>query len=107
MIIPVATFSTVHRDQIVNLANTKKMPAIYWNRFHVAAGGLMSYGPDTADLYRSSATYIDRILKGEKPAGLPVQEPTKIKLIINARTAKAIDLIVPPALLARADEVIE
>jgi len=107
LIITAATFSTVHRDLIVNLANTKKLPAIYWNRFQVAAGGLMSYGPDTADLYRSSATYIDRILKGEKPADLPVQGPTKVELIINARTAKAIDLIVPPAFLARADEVIE
>jgi putative ABC transport system substrate-binding protein len=102
-----ATFSNVHRDLIVNLANARKLPAIYWNRFQVAAGGLMSYGPDTADLYRSSATYVDRILKGEKPADLPVQGPTKVELIINAKTAKAIDLIVPAALLARADEVIE
>jgi putative ABC transport system substrate-binding protein len=102
-----ATFSNVHRDLIVNFANARKLPAIYWNRFQVAAGGLMSYGPDTADLYRSSATYVDRILKGEKPADLPVQGPTKVELIINAKTAKAIDLIVPAALLARADEVIE
>jgi putative ABC transport system substrate-binding protein len=107
LIITAATFSTVHRELIVNLANTRKLPAIYWNRFQVAAGGLMSYGPDTADLYRSSATYIDRILKGEKPADLPVQGPTRVELIINARTAKAIDLAVPPAFLARADEVIE
>lgn len=107
LIITAATFSNVHRALIVNLANNRKLPAIYWNRFQVAAGGLMSYGPDTADLYRSSATYVDRILKGEKPADLPVQGPTKVELIINARTAKAIDLIVPPTLLARADEVIE
>jgi putative ABC transport system substrate-binding protein len=107
LIITAATFSRVHRDQIVNLANTRKLPAIYWNRLQAVAGGLMSYGPDTADLYRRSATYIDRILKGEKPTDLPVQEPTKVELIINARTAKAIDLIVPPALLARSDEVIE
>jgi putative ABC transport system substrate-binding protein len=107
LIITAATFSNVHRALIVNLANTRKLPAIYWNRFQVAAGGLMSYGPDTADLYRSSATYVDRILKGEKPADLPVQGPTKVELIINAKTAKAIDLIVPPAILARADEMIE
>ena len=107
LIITAATFSNVHRALIVNLANTRKLPAIYWNRFQVAAGGLMSYGPDTADLYRSSATYVDRILKGEKPADLPVQGPTKVELIINAKTAKAIDLIVPPAIFARADEVIE
>jgi len=107
LIVTAATFSTVHRDLIVKLANTGKLPAIYWNRVQAAAGGLMSYGPDTADLYRRSATYIDRILKGEKPADLPVQGPTKVELIVNARTAKAIDLVVPPAFLARADEVIE
>lgn len=107
LIITAATFSNVHRALIVNLANANKLPAIYWNRFQVAAGGLMSYGPDTAELYRSSATYVDRILKGEKPADLPVQGPTKVELIINAKTAKAIDLVVPPAMLARADEVIE
>jgi ABC-type uncharacterized transport system substrate-binding protein len=107
LIITAATFSNVHRALIVNLANTRKLPAIYWNRSLVTAGGLMSYGPDTAELYRSSATYVDRILKGEKPADLPVQGPTKVELIINSKTAKAIDLIVPPAILARADEVIE
>jgi putative ABC transport system substrate-binding protein len=107
LIITAATFSTVHRDLIVRLANSNKLPAIYWNRFQVAVGGLMSYGPDTADLYRRSASYVDRILKGERPGDLPVQGPTKVELIINTRTAKAIDLIVPPALLARADEVIE
>jgi putative ABC transport system substrate-binding protein len=107
LIITAATFSNVHLGLIVNLANTRKLPAIYWNRFQVVAGGLMSYGPDTADLFRSSATYVDRILTGEKPADLPVQGPTKVELIINARTAKAIDLVMPPSLLARADEVIE
>jgi putative tryptophan/tyrosine transport system substrate-binding protein len=107
LIITAATFSNVHRALIVNLANTRKLSAIYWNRSLVTAGGLMSYGPDTAELYRSSATYVDRILKGEKPADLPVQGPTKVELIINSKTAKAIDLIVPPAILARADEVIE
>jgi putative ABC transport system substrate-binding protein len=107
LIITAATFSNVHQALIVNLANTRKLPAIYRTRFQVVAGGLMSYGPDTADLFRSSATYVDRILKGEKPADLPVQGPTKVELIINAKTAKAIDLVVPPAILARADEVIE
>ncbi|MGY2049596.1 ABC transporter substrate-binding protein [Methylobacterium sp. JK268] len=107
LIITAATFSTVHRDLIINLAKNRKLPAIYWSRSHVAAGGLMSYGPDTADLYRNSATYVDRILKGEKPGDLPVQGPTKVELIINAKTAKSIDLIVPLAMLARADEVIE
>lgn len=107
LIITAATFSNVHRALIVNLANTRKLPAIYWNRSLVTAGGLMSYGPDTDELYRSSATYVDRILKGEKPADLPVQGPTKVELIINSKTAKAIHLIVPLALLARADEVIE
>ena len=107
LIITAATFSTVHRDLIVKLANGNKLPAIYWNRFQAAVGGLMSYGPDTADLYRRSAAYIDRILKGERPGDLPVQGPTKLELIINTKTAKAIDLVVPPAFLARADEVIE
>lgn len=107
LIVTAATFSNVHRDRIVQLANGRKLPAIYWNRFQVAAGGLMSYGPDTPELYRSAASYVDRILKGEKPADLPVQGPTRVELLINARTAKAIDLVVPPSLLARADEVME
>ena len=91
----------------MELAIGYKLPAIFWNRSQVAEGGLMSFGPDPVDMYRRAASYVDRILKGEKPGALPVQEPTKVELIINARTAKAIDLVVPPALLARADEVIE
>jgi putative ABC transport system substrate-binding protein len=107
LIVTAATFSIVYRKQIVELAIKYKLPAIFWNRSQVAEGGLMSLGPDSADMHRRSASYVDRILKGEKPADLPVQEPTKVELIINAKTAKELDLIVPPALLARADEVIE
>lgn len=107
IIITAATFSFVHRDLIVRLANTYKLPTISWNRAHVMAGGLMSFGPDSVDLNRRSATYVDRILKGDKPGDLPVQVPTKTEFIVNAKAARAIDLAIPPALLARADEVIE
>jgi ABC-type uncharacterized transport system substrate-binding protein len=96
-----------HRDLIIALAARHKLPAVYVERLFAAAGGLLSYGPDFADQYRRAASYVDRIFKGEKPADLPVQAPTKYELVINLKTAKALGLTIPASVLARAHEVIE
>jgi putative ABC transport system substrate-binding protein len=100
-------FADVHRDQILTLASHHRVPTIYGYRYFTAAGGLISYGPNIADMFRRAAAYVDRILKGEKPADLPVQQPIAFELAVNLKTAKALGLTVPANLLALVDEVIE
>jgi putative tryptophan/tyrosine transport system substrate-binding protein len=107
IIVTGSPLSVVHRDLIIRLAAEHQLPAVYFERFFAAGGGLISYGPDQADDFRRSAAYVDRILKGERPAELPVQTPTRYQLAINLKTAKALALTVPESLLARADELIE
>jgi ABC-type uncharacterized transport system substrate-binding protein len=107
MIVTGSASGTIHRNLLIGLAASAKLPAVYFARYFVVAGGLISYGPDLAGQFRRAASYVDRILRGEKPADLPVQAPTKYELVINLKTAKALGLDVPTTLLARADEVIE
>jgi putative ABC transport system substrate-binding protein len=107
LILTGSALSAAHGDLIVAIATRHKLPAVYFSRQFVDGGGLISYGPDTVDQFRRAASYVDRILKGEKPGDLPVQAPTKYELVINLKTAKTLGLTIPPAVLSRADEVIE
>ena len=107
LIVAPDTFTVVHQHLFIRLAQQHRLPAVYFFRTFVAQGALMSYGPDLYDLFRRSASYVDRILKGAKPADLPIQQPTKFELAINLKTAKALGLQIPDKLLATADEVIE
>ena len=104
---PAGGWAVRHRDLIISRAGQHKLPAVYYDRYFVTAGGLISYGPDLVDQYRQAAGYIDRILKGEKPADLPVQAPSKYETAINLNTARALGITIPETLLATADEVIQ
>jgi putative tryptophan/tyrosine transport system substrate-binding protein len=107
LVVTASSSALTHRDQIIALATRLRLPNVYPFRYYPSNGGLASYGPDQIDQYKRAAGYVDRILRGEKPADLPVQAPTKYELVINLKAAKSIGLTVPPTLLARADEVIE
>jgi len=107
LIITASGLAYIHRDRIIKLAAEHRLPAVYFERAFVEAGGLVSYGPDLIDQFRRAAGYVDRVLKGEKPADMPVQAPTKYELVINLKTAKALGLTLPPSVLAQANEVIE
>jgi putative tryptophan/tyrosine transport system substrate-binding protein len=107
LIITASTLAVIHRKLITKLAAEHRLPAVYHSSYYVSSGGLISYGPNSIDPFRRAAGYVDRILKGEKPADLPVQAPTKYELVVNLKAAKALALDIPPSLLARADEVIE
>jgi putative ABC transport system substrate-binding protein len=106
-IVTASPHAIAYRDLLVRLASQHRLPVAYFDALFVRSGGLLSYGPDIVDQYRRSATYVDRVLKGEQPRDLPVQAPTKYELVINLKTARALGIVVPPTLLARADEVIE
>src|SRR5262249_56402569 len=107
LIVTGSALAVVHRELIATLAARHRLPAVYSDRGSIVAGGLIAYGPDWIDQFRRAAGYVDRVLKGEKPADLPVPAPTKYELVINLKTAKALGLTVPPTLLARADEAIQ
>src|SRR5262249_28414587 len=107
LVVTVNPLATVHRDLITGFAARYKVPAIYPLRYFALSGGLLSYGPDRLEPYRRAASYVDRILKGETPADLPVQEPTKYELIVNLKSARSLGRTIPPSLLLRADQVID